>query len=41
VRNWHPAHIFKNIIPALKEAGVGEKKINSMMVDNPRRFFET
>ena len=41
VRNWHPAHIFKNIIPALKEAGVGEHKINAMLVDNPRRFFET
>jgi phosphotriesterase-related protein len=41
IKNWEPTHIFKNIIPALKKAGVGEKKINSMMVDNPRRFFET
>ncbi len=41
IKNWNPTHIFKNIIPALKEAGVGEKKINAMMVDNPRRFFET
>jgi phosphotriesterase-related protein len=41
VRNWHPAHIFKNILPALKEAGVGQHKIDSMLVDNPRRFFET
>jgi phosphotriesterase-related protein len=41
IKNWNPTHIFKNIIPALKKAGVGDQKINSMMVDNPRRFFET
>ena len=41
VRNWHPAHIFKNIIPALKEAGITQKKIDAMLVSNPRRFFET
>jgi phosphotriesterase-related protein len=41
IRNWNPTHIFKNIIPALKKAGVSDQKINSMMVDNPRRFFET
>jgi phosphotriesterase-related protein len=41
IKNWNPTHIFKNIIPALKKAGVGDHKINSMMVDNPRRFFET
>jgi phosphotriesterase-related protein len=41
IKNWNPTHIFKNIIPALKKAGVGDQKINSMTVDNPRRFFET
>ncbi len=41
IKNWNPTHIFKNIIPALKKAGVGDQKITSMMVDNPRRFFET
>jgi len=40
IKNWEPSHIFKNILPALREAGVPEKKINTMMVDNPRRFFE-
>jgi phosphotriesterase-related protein len=41
IKNWNPTHIFKHIIPALKEAGVGEHKIKAMMVENPRRFFET
>ena len=40
VENWKPTHIFKNIIPALKRAGVGEQKIRSMLVENPRRFFQ-
>jgi phosphotriesterase-related protein len=41
IKNWNPTHIFKHILPALKEAGVGEHKIKAMMVENPRRFFET
>jgi phosphotriesterase-related protein len=41
IKNWNPTHIFKHIIPQLKEAGVGEHKIKAMMVENPRRFFET
>ena len=40
IKNWKPTHIFKNILPKLREAGVPEKKINTMMVDNPRKFFE-
>jgi phosphotriesterase-related protein len=40
IRNWEPTHIFKHILPALRNAGVPEKKISTMMVDNPRRFFE-
>jgi phosphotriesterase-related protein len=31
--------VFNNIIPALKEAGVSDDKINTMMVENPRRLF--
>ncbi|TET15344.1 MAG: phosphotriesterase-related protein, partial [Dehalococcoidia bacterium] len=37
--NWSYAHVFKNIIPALKEAGVSDDKIDTMMVQNPRRLF--
>jgi len=39
IANWSYTHVFKNIIPALKEAGVSDDKINAMMVDNPRRLF--
>jgi len=37
--NWSYAHVFKNIIPALKQAGVSDDTIATMMVDNPRRLF--
>jgi phosphotriesterase-related protein len=34
-----PTHIFKNIIPALKQAGITEDKIKTILIDNPRRLF--
>jgi phosphotriesterase-related protein len=37
--NWSYAHVFKNIIPALKQAGVSDDKITTMMVANPQRLF--
>ena len=37
--NWVPTHVFKHIIPTLKEAGVTGDKIDMMMVENPRRLF--
>jgi phosphotriesterase-related protein len=40
VANWTPTHVFKNIVPALKRAGVGEGKIRAMLVENPRRYFQ-
>jgi len=40
VENWKPSHVFKNIIPALKKAGVSQEKINAMLIDNPRKFFQ-
>lgn len=39
VPNWKPTHVFKNIVPALREAGVTQAKIDAMLIDNPRRFF--
>jgi phosphotriesterase-related protein len=39
VENWKPTHVFQNILPALKRAGVSEEKIRAMLVDNPRRYF--
>jgi phosphotriesterase-related protein len=37
--NWHYEHIPRDVLPALREAGVGEDQITTMMVDNPRRYF--
>jgi len=37
--NYYPTHVFKNIIPALKEAGVTDDTITTIMQDNPRRLF--
>lgn len=37
--NWYPTHVFKNVIPALKAAGVTDAEIRTITVDNPRRLF--
>ncbi len=40
IANWHPTHLFKNIIPALKQGGVTDAQIKTIVEDNPRRLFE-
>jgi phosphotriesterase-related protein len=40
VPRWNFRHIPDDVIPALREAGVGETDIRRMTVDNPRRIFE-
>jgi len=37
--NWHYEHLFDDVLPALRSRGVTDEQINTMMVDNPRRFF--
>jgi len=37
--NWNPTHVFKNIVPALRAAGVSQAKVDALLIDNPRRFF--
>ncbi len=37
--NWSYTHIFRNIIPALKKAGITDQQINTMMVENPRKLL--
>jgi phosphotriesterase-related protein len=39
IENWKPTHVLKNIVPALRKAGVGEEKIRAMLEENPRRYF--
>ncbi len=40
VANWHPTHLFRNIIPTLKQEGVSDAQIKTIVEDNPRRLFE-
>ncbi|MEV5844027.1 phosphotriesterase-related protein [Streptomyces sp. NPDC051985] len=37
--NWHHTHLHDNVLPALREAGVTEEQLTTMLVDNPRRYF--
>lgn len=39
VANWHPSHLFTNIIPHLKKSGITEAQIRTVVTDNPRRLF--
>jgi phosphotriesterase-related protein len=37
--NWRFTHIPDEVLPALRERGVSEEHITTMLVDNPRRYF--
>ena len=37
--NWHFQHIHDDVLPALRERGVTEEQITTMLVDNPRAIF--
>jgi phosphotriesterase-related protein len=37
---WHYLHIGEEVLPYIRERGVTDQQIHTMMVDNPRRFFE-
>ena len=37
---WNYLHITNDVIPALKERGVTDEQITTMLVDNPRAIFE-
>jgi phosphotriesterase-related protein len=39
VTNWSFTHVFRNIIPALKKAGITDEQIRMITVDSPRRLF--
>ena len=36
---WSYTHLFKDILPKLRSIGVNELQIQTMLVENPRRFF--
>lgn len=37
--NWHYLHIHNDVLPALRQRGVTEDQISTMLVDNPRAIF--
>jgi len=39
ISNWHPTHLFKNIIPALKKGGITDDQIETIIKDNPKKLF--
>ena len=38
---WHYTHIHEDVLPYLREHGVTDEQIETMLVANPRRYFET
>lgn len=39
VPNWKLTHISDDVLPALRERGVTDEQLTTMLVDNPRRYF--
>jgi phosphotriesterase-related protein len=37
--NWHYLHIHNDVIPALKQRGVTDEQLTTMLVDNPATIF--
>jgi phosphotriesterase-related protein len=37
---WHYTHIHEEVLPYLRDHGVTEEQIDTMLVTNPRRYFE-
>jgi phosphotriesterase-related protein len=38
-KNWKPTNFFERIVPMLQYGGVTDEHIQTMLRDNPRRFF--
>ena len=37
--NWHYLHIHNDVLPALRQRGVTEEQITTMLVDNPAEIL--
>ena len=37
---WHYLHITQDVLPYLKDKGVTDEQVETMLVANPRRYFE-
>jgi phosphotriesterase-related protein len=36
---WHYRHVFDDVLPALRDRGVTDDQIDTMLVANPQRYF--
>ena len=39
IPEWSPTHLFKDILPELRQRGVSEEDVETLLVENPRRYF--
>ncbi|MFE2038881.1 hypothetical protein ACFXBB_37815 [Streptomyces scopuliridis] len=37
--NWHHSYLHDTVLHALRQAGVSEQQIATMVIDNPCRYF--
>ncbi|HSP38338.1 MAG TPA: hypothetical protein VLR26_11350 [Frankiaceae bacterium] len=37
--NWNYRHISEDVLPMLRDRGVSDEQLTTMLVDNPRRYF--
>lgn len=37
--NWHIAHLFDNVVPIIKRAGISDEQIDGIFIENPKRIF--
>jgi phosphotriesterase-related protein len=37
--DWHYLHLMNDVIPYLKDHGVTEEQLHTMLVDNPRKIL--
>jgi phosphotriesterase-related protein len=38
---WHYLHIGDEVLPYIRDRDVTDGEIATMLIENPRRFFET
>lgn len=38
---WHYLHLEQDVLPYLREHGVTDEQLDAMLVENPRRYFES
>ncbi len=36
---WEPTHLFKRILPRLRERGLSDAEVHTLLVENPTRYF--